>query len=155
MLEGGHLWVSDAYHFTEAYDVFFFLVLKTVFLFFERFLVLFASFDTQVHKRSDLPAHALLYEATYNRITLFANLTLGKSCMISCSGYVHSSECYLKQLEHLLKYITSAENLLLKAFDNRRSRRWRVKNFDLCSPKKWKKYWGRWLQTLSMTPRWG
>ena len=62
---------------------YFFLVLKTVFLFFERFLVCFASFDTRVHKCSDLPAHTLLYVATYNGIALLVNLTLGKSCMIS------------------------------------------------------------------------
>ena len=69
---------------------YFFLVLKTVFKFyFERFLVCFASFDTRLHKCSDLPAHTLLYVATYNGIALLANLTLGKSCMISYSAYVH------------------------------------------------------------------
>ena len=57
MLGWGYLWVSDAYHFTEAYDGVFFLVLKTFFLLvlLERFLVFFASFDSRVHKGSNLP----------------------------------------------------------------------------------------------------
>ena len=72
---------------------YFFLVLKTFFLFFERFLVCFASFDTRVHKCSDLPAQMVIYEARYNGIALLAKLTLGKSCMISYNGYVHIPEC--------------------------------------------------------------
>ena len=63
--------------------------LKNFYFFFDRILVCFNSLDNRVQKCSDLPAHTLLYVATYKGIALLANLTLGKSCMASYSAYVH------------------------------------------------------------------